>query len=125
MDKCCCVITESSHRRAAATIVTATAESRPHAHARYFLVVFGFVGLGYLAAVGGVDAAPAPAAGVARILARTHLGMAAAERGDLLLKIDRRDSPILSAAGGANVDRPGRKRSRVEPVSYGPPIHPR
>ena len=80
------------------------------AHAAYF-------------GVGGVDAAPAPAAGVARILARTHLGMAAAERGDLLLKIDRRDSPILSAAGGANVDGTGRNRSRVELVSYGRPVH--
>ena len=61
---------------------TVTAESRPNAHAHHFLVIFGFVGLGYLPAVGGVDAAPATAAGVARILARTHLGMAAAERGD-------------------------------------------
>src|SRR3954470_19490972 len=83
--------------------VKAAAQSRSHAHAHHFLVVFGFVGLGHLAAVGGVDAAPARAAGIARILARTHLGMAATKRGDLLVELDRRDRPILAAAGGANV----------------------
>src|ERR1051326_4431252 len=57
---------------------------------------------------------PAPAADVARILARTHLGMAAAERGDLLFKFDRRDCPILSAAGGANINGTGRNRSGGE-----------
>ena len=100
-----------------------TAESRPHAHAHYFLVVFGFVGLGYLTAVGGVNAAATPAAGVARILARTHFGMAAAERGDPLFKLHRRDCPILSAAGGANINSTGRNRSGVELVSYGWPVH--
>ena len=89
--------------------VAATAESGPHAHSHYFLVVFGFVGLGYLAAVGGVDAAPAPATGVARILARAHLGMATAKRGDLFLKRDRCDCPIPSAASGRK-----RKRHRSE-----------
>src|SRR6185369_16809703 len=92
---------------------TMTAESRPHAHAHHFLVVFGFVGLGYLAAVGAVDATPAPAAGVARILARTHLGMTAADRGDLLLKLDRRDRPVLAAARDANINGAGRNRSGV------------
>ena len=103
--------------------LTATVESRPHAHAHHFLVVFGFVGLGDLPTVGGVDAAPAPAADVARVLARTHLGMAAAERGDLFLKLDHRDRPILSAAGGANLNGTGWNRSGVELVSYGWPVH--
>jgi len=103
--------------------VAATAESGPHAHSHYFLVVFGFVGLGYLAAVGGVDAAPAPATGVARILARAHLGMATAKRGDLFLKRDRCDCPIPSAASGANVNGTGRNRSGVELVSYGWPVY--
>jgi hypothetical protein len=45
--------------------------------------------------------------------------MAAAERGDLLLKLDRCDCPIFSAAGNANVDGTGWKRSGVELVSNG------
>ncbi len=95
----------------------------PNAQAHHFLVVFGFVGLGYLAAIVGVHAAPAPAARVARILARTHLGMAAAESGDLLLKLDRRDRPILSTTDGTNENGTGRNRSGVELVGDGRPIH--
>jgi hypothetical protein len=49
--------------------------------------------------------------------------MAAAERGDLLLKLDRRDCAILSAASGANVNGTGRNRSGVELVRYGWPVH--
>src|SRR3954454_17096670 len=61
------------------------ADSRTQAHAHYFLIVFGFVGLSDLVAVAGVDTPPAAAAGVACILAWTHHGMAAAECGDVVL----------------------------------------
>ena len=93
---------------------TVTAQSRPNARAHHFLVVFSFLSLRYFAAVGSVDPASSAAASVARILARTHLGMAAAERSDLLSKFDRRDRPIGSTAGGANVNTTGRNRSGVE-----------
>src|SRR4029453_12940086 len=96
---------------------------RPNAQAHHFLVVFGFVGLGYLLAIGGVNATPAPAARVARTLARTHLGMAAADRRNLLLELDGRDRPILSAAGGANVNGTGRNRSCVKRVGDRWPVH--
>ena len=71
----------------------------------------------------GVYAAPTPPARVARILAWTHLCMAAAESGDLLLKLDRRDRPILSITDDTNENGTGRNRSGVELVSDGQPIH--
>ena len=80
--------------------------------------------LGLPRCLGGVDAAPAPAAGVARILARTHLGMATAKRGHLPLKRDRCDRPILSAAGGEpHRTRDWESKRRSQSVSYGGPAH--
>lgn len=106
-------------------LVVASVESWPHAQPHYFLVVFGFVGYRYLTSVGRVDAAPATATGVARILARTHFGMPTAQRGDLLLKLDRCDCAILTAAADTSVNGTGRNGSGVEVVSYGWAVHGR
>jgi len=99
-----------------------TAASRPQAQAHYLLVVFGLVRLGDFVAVGGVNAAAAPTARVARVLAGTHLGMATAKRPYLLVKLDRRDRAILSGAFGANVNGAGGNGSGVDLVGDRRPI---
>jgi hypothetical protein len=49
--------------------------------------------------------------------------MAAAEGRDFVLKLDRRDRPVLSAACGANVNGTSRNRSGVELVGDSRPVH--
>lgn len=88
----------------------------PNAH--HLFVVFGFIGWGDLMPVGAVHAATRAAADIARILARPHFGMPAAQRSNLFLQLDGPDSSSPPAPGDTNVDGARRNLTDVEVVGY-------
>src|SRR6185312_2803354 len=77
----------------------------PHPH--HLLVVLGFRRHRDLVAICRIDAAAAPAADVALVLARSHLGMPGAQRAHLRREFDRGLATHAIAIDDTYVDRAG------------------